>query len=194
MRIAINLILIALTAFLVWVLISSIREPIKFKAEKERRELAVIEKLMQIRQAQEAYRGITGQFAPNFDTLREVLTTGKFRIIQVFGDPDDPSNTELIRYDTFYMPAIDSIRTLGLNLDSLRYVPFGRGATFNIDADTMTYQKTLVQVVEVGVPKRVFMGRFADEKYSRYDNNYDPNNILKFGDMNSPNLSGNWER
>ena len=46
MRIAINLILIALTAFLVWVLISSIREPIKFKAEKERRELAVIEKLM----------------------------------------------------------------------------------------------------------------------------------------------------
>ncbi|MCB0643464.1 MAG: hypothetical protein KDC44_17565 [Phaeodactylibacter sp.] len=194
MRLVINLVLIAATLFLVWVLYKSIEEPIAFKNERERRELAVIEKLQEIRSAQEAYRSITGLFAPDFDTLSLVLKTGQFKIIQVFGDPDDPTNTEAIRYDTLYRPAIDSIRSLGINLDSLRFVPFGKGETFRIAADTLTYQKTLVEVVEVGTPRKTFMGRFADTRYQKYDNSYDPNSIIKFGDMNSPNLSGNWER
>lgn len=194
MRLVINLVLIAATLFLVWVLYKSIEEPIAFKNERERRELVVIEKLQEIRSAQEAYRSITGLFASNFDTLSHVLKTGQFKIIQVFGDPDDPTNTEAIRYDTLYRPAIDSIRSLGINLDSLRFVPFGRGETFRIAADTLTYQKTLVEVVEVGTPRKTFMGRFADTRYQKYDNSYDPNSIIKFGDMNSPNLSGNWER
>lgn len=194
MRLAINLILIALTAFLVWVLYSSIKEPIAFKKERDRREFAVIAKLQKIRTAQEAYRGITDHFAPNFDTLTEVLTNGKFKIIQVFGDPDDPDNTQAILYDTLYKPAIDSIRSLGINLDSLRYIPFGKGATFEIAADTLTYQKTMVSVVEVGTKRSVFMGPYADIKYSKYDNSYDPKSYIKFGDMNKPNLAGNWER
>ena len=66
MRLVINLVLVVLTLFLLWVLISSIREPIKFKAEKEKRELAVISKLQEIRTAQEAFRGVTGGFAPDF--------------------------------------------------------------------------------------------------------------------------------
>ncbi|MEM1218496.1 MAG: hypothetical protein AAGH79_06275 [Bacteroidota bacterium] len=194
MRLAINLILIALTIFLVWVLYSSIKEPIAFKNEKDRRELVVISKLQDIRTAQEAYRGITDQFAPNFDTLAEVLTNGKFKIIQVFGDPDDPTNTQAIIYDTIYKPAIDSIRTLGINLDSLRYVPFTNGEVFEIAADTLTYQKTLVSVCQVGTKRSNFMGPYADIKYAKYDNSYDPNSYIKFGDMNKPNLAGNWER
>ncbi|MFT5763677.1 MAG: hypothetical protein ACI8X3_001102, partial [Saprospiraceae bacterium] len=38
-----------------------------------------------------------------------------------------------------------------------------------------------------------FMGQFASIKYARYDANYDPNSFLKFGDLNAPNLTGNWE-
>ena len=195
MKLAINIILLVLIGVLIWVLIGSIREPIQFRAEKDRRERAVIEKLMEIRNAQELYRSITGDFAPNFDTLKQVLSTDSFRIIQVFGDPDDPANTEAIRYDTIYRPSADSIAFLGMNLDSLRYVPYGdAGVTFNMAADTLTYQSTLVQVVEVSVARKFFMGRFADKKYARYDNSYDPESVLKFGDMGAPNLSGNWER
>jgi type II secretory pathway pseudopilin PulG len=194
MRIVINLILVLLTLGLIAILILSIYEPIQFRAEKNKRERAVIQKLMEIRTAQEAYRGVTGSFAPNFDTLQDVLTNGEFRIIQVFGDPDDPTNTEAILYDTIYKPAIDSIRTLEINLDSLPFVPYGKGAKFAIAADTLTYQKTLVNVVEVGTPRAVFMGKYAKRRYARYDNNYDPGSVIKFGDMNSPNTSGNWER
>jgi len=195
MKSVINIVLVVLIGVLIWVLISSISEPIRFKAEKNRREQAVIEKLMEIRTAQELYRSITGDFAKNFDTLKQVLTTDSFRIIQVFGDPDDPTNTEAIRYDTIYRSSADSIVFLGMNLDSLRYVPYGApGTMFNIDADTLTYQSTLVQVVEVSVKRKDFMGPYADKKFARYDNSYDPESVLKFGDMGAPNLSGNWER
>lgn len=194
MKLVINLVLAVVIIGLLYVLIQSIREPISFRAERTRREQAVINKLMEIRKAQEAYRDITGSFAPNFDTLKYVLTNGRFMIIQVFGDPDDPNFTGKIEYDTVYTPAIDSVRAMGLDLDSLKYVPFGAGATFDIAADTVTYQSTVVNVVEVGVPRKVFMGKYADPRYARYDRSYDPNSVIKFGNMTAPNLSGNWER
>ncbi len=193
MKTIINLILVLVTVFLLWVLYRSIEEPIKFQKERNRRELAVISKLQQIRTAQELYRGITGTFAPNFDTLRYVLEHEKFKIVQVFGDPDDPNNADAVRYDTIFKSAIDSVMALGIDLAALPKVPFNDTAQFEIFADTITYQNTLVPVVEVGIPRYVFMGKYGDPSYTRYDKNYDPNSYLKFGDRNAPNLSGNWE-
>jgi hypothetical protein len=195
MKLIISAVLVAVIAFLIYLLVININDPIKFMAEKDRREQVVIAKLKQIRTAQEFYRDITGEFASNFDTLKDVLTTGQFKIISVLGDPDDPNfDRNNLEYDTTYLPAIDSINSLHINLDSLRYVPYGSGVVFDIDADTLTYQSTNVNVVEVGVPRKVFMGKYADPSYSKYDNRYNPNSRLKFGDMSSPNTSGNWEK
>ncbi|MFZ4426285.1 MAG: hypothetical protein ACOYOO_03935 [Saprospiraceae bacterium] len=195
MKLVINLVLVAIIAFLLYALYNSIKEPIAFKAEKERRERVVVDQLMKIRQAQEAFRDITGVFAPNFDTLSQILNKGQFKVIQVFGDPDDPNFTGEITYDTLLVPAVDSMRKiLGMNnFDSLRYVPFSNGGTFAISADVIDYQSTKVPVVEVGAQRKVFMGRFADKRFARYDQRYDPESLLKFGNMFSPNLSGNWE-
>ena len=63
-----------------------------------------------------------------------------------------------------------------------------------MQADTLTYQSTNVPVVEVGVRREVFMGPYKDPRFARYDADYNPNSVLKFGNMNAPNLSGNWER
>lgn len=193
MRLVINLILVVVIIGLVWVLIQSIREPIAFKAAKDRREQAVIDKLREVRRAQEAFRDIKGGFAPTFDSLKYVLENDSFRIVQVYGDPDDPTFTGEIIYDTLFVPARDSIIAMGINLDSLQYVPYSNGETFEIQADTLTYQSTLVNVVEVGVRRQAFMGPWADPRFSRYDRGYDPNSVIKFGNMNAPNLSGNWE-
>ena len=94
-----------------------------------------------------------------------------------------------------YVPAADSLRrVLGMNnFDSLRYVPFGGGRTFDIEAKVIDYQSTEVPVVEVGVKRSVFMGRFGDKRFARYDQKFDPDTKLKFGNMLAPNLSGNWE-
>jgi len=193
MRLAINLVLLAIAGVFVWVLISGIREPIQFVNEKNDREDAVVAKLTEVRTAQELYRSIKGEFAGDFNKLAMVLKTDSFKIVKVLGDPDDPNFTGQITYETYYSPAVDSIKSLGISVDSLKYVPFGGGAIFDIQADTITYQKSKVEVCEVGVKRKVFMGRYADKKYARYDKNYDPEKPLKFGNMNAPNLSGNWE-
>ncbi len=195
MKLLINLVLVALTILMAYLLINSIREPIDFKAEKDRRENAVIDKLITIRKLQEYYRDITGgSFAHTFDTLKQVLNDGQFMQIKVIGDPDDPNFTGDITYDTTYIPARDTVAKMGINLDSLAYVPYGGGETFELQADTLTYQSTLVNVVQVGTQRKNFMGPYAHPRFAKYDNRYDPGSMIKFGDMTKPNLSGNWER
>lgn len=193
MRLIVNLVLVAVIAALVWVLYSSISEPIAFKNEKELREDAVIAQLMEIRQAQEIFRSVSGGgFAPSFDSLKDVLRNGQVQTIKVEGDPDDPSG-EAIVYDTIYEPAMKFVEEHMINLDSLEYVPFSSGKVFDVQADTITYQSTLVNVVEVSTSRKFYMGKYADARFARYDQSYNPNSIIKFGDMSAPNLSGNWE-
>ena len=193
MRLIINIILILIILALAYLLYTNIQEPILFKGEKEKREQAVVDRLQDIRTSQELYRAITGEFADNFDTLKYVLNTGSIPVIKVLGDPDDEDSKDQVIYDTLYFKAKDSLDMLGISLDSLHFVPYSKGEVFDIDADTLTYQKTLVQVVEVGTIRNKYMGRFADSRFRRYDDSYDPNSRIKFGDMSAPNLSGNWE-
>ena len=194
MRLIVNLVLVAIIAVLIWVLYSSISEPIEFQKERKIRESSVIAKLMEIRQAQEIFRSVSGTgFAPSFDSLKDVLRNGEVQTIKVEGDPDDPLG-EAIVYDTIYEPAMKFVEEYGINLDSLEYVPFSsEGAVFDVTADTITYQSTLVNVVEVSTSRKNYMGKYADIRFARYDKSYNPNSIIKFGDMTAPNLSGNWE-
>ena len=192
MRIVINILLFLLTIGLIYVLYSSIFEPIKFRLEKEKRERAVIDKLIEIRDAQNMYLDIKGTFATNFDSLKHVLTTGQFRYINIEGDPDDPDG-DFIR-DTSYSNSIDSIRILGIDLDALKTVPYGDGTQFTMFADTATVDRSLVNLLEVGSSYKSFMGQYGIGKYARYDKGYDPQKFLKFGDKNKPVLTGNWEQ
>lgn len=194
MRFVINLLLVALIGLLVYLLVNSINEPIKFRAEKDKREKAVSNRLKDIRTTQEMYRAITGEYAPDFKTLTDGMKNGQFRFIKVLGDPDDPNfNPDDFHYDTSYMASIDSIQTLEINLDSLPIVPYTNGVTYKMTADTITYQKTLTHVLEVGVKRAEFMGKYADPNYAKYDDRYDPGSFMKFGSLDAPNLGGNWE-
>ncbi|MFK7806333.1 MAG: hypothetical protein AB8F74_00905 [Saprospiraceae bacterium] len=198
MKLIINLVLVALVALFVWILISSIREPIAFQAEKYKREQAVISKLKNLRTAQEIYRDVTGAFSNDYKQIRDTLRYGRIMNIAVEGDPDDPNNN-IITYDTTYEAAMDYVKKAGLNLDSLEYVPYSSGKKFELFADTLTYQKTLVHVVEAKTKYADFMGAFVDPKYKKYDDNYNPDQpgerkyYLKFGNRSAPNTSGNWE-
>ncbi len=192
MKWIINILLLALIAYLAYTLYLNIREPITFQNIKNERESAVVAKLKDIRKAQEVYRAVTGNFAKNFDTLFYVLRNDSIMIENIEGDPDDPENTNFIR-TIIYKSALDSITNLGVELEGLEIVPYTDNEVFSIDADTMTYQQTLVSVVEVGTRYKTFMGQYGSLAYAKYDNSYDPNNFLKFGNMNAPNLTGNWE-
>jgi hypothetical protein len=193
MKYLINLLLLLAVVGIAYLLVNGINEPIAFKAEQERRKNVVAERLSNIRDCQEIYRNIHGNFAPNFDTLIMSMKNDSIPFIQVFEDPEDPTNEDKYIYKTIYTNAMDSINSLGIELDSLPYVPFANNKKFDFFADTMTYQKTLVSITEVGTRWKTFMGKYGDVKYQRYDDRYEPEAMIKFGDQNSPNLSGNWE-
>ena len=198
-----TVVILLLACFMGFGLYKTIQEPITFKKEKSKREEAVIANLKNIRTVQQAYRGITGGFAHNFDTLSQVILNDSFMLIQVFGDPDDPTNNTFYS-DTSYLNAADSMATvfsagdvaqLEAFLMDLRNVPFGENnETFEMAAELIEYESIEVWVTETRVQKKIFMGsEFGKEKYTNYDDRYDPSAYLKFGDMGTPNLSGNWE-
>jgi hypothetical protein len=195
MRAVINVVLVLLSLVFAYWLYSSIREPIAFKAEKEKRRDAVVDVLKKLQVAQDLYRTITGKYAGNFDSLSYVLKNGQVENVKLEADPTDPTNQDKFIRSVSYRPALDSLYSLlggPVNVDSLRYVPYGEGKTFDIAADTLRYQGTLVQVVQVGTRFKDFMGEYANPRFKKYDAFYDPDKPLKFGDMNAPNTNGNW--
>ena len=191
-----NVLMFLLILFLGFVLYTQIQEPIAFQKTKTEREKEVINQLIQIRRAQEVYRDVTGHYASSFTQLLDTIQVGRYRLIKVFGDPDDPNSQDAVRFDTTYIPAMDSVNhmipPLVLNKD-IGKVPFGKGIEFEIFADTISYQAAVVDAVEVGIPYEKFMGEFADPKYKKYDERYDPKKKIKFGDKNRPILTGSWE-
>jgi len=193
MKIVLNLLLAAVAAFLCYLFYVSLSEPIEFDKERALREGAVVERLKDIRTTQELYRNITGQFAPDFDTLKQVLTTEQLFKLRTTPDPEFPDDPDKFLTDTIFYDTMDSIRAMQINLDSLIYVPFSGGKKFEMTADTLTYQQTLVYVMECKASRKLFMGKYSDPAFSKYDDTYDPAKVIKFGDMTAPSLSGNWE-
>lgn len=193
MRTLFSLLFLVLAFVLAFLLYKSIEEPIAFNAERTTRTDAVSTKLEMIRDAQDLYRDITGEYAATFDTLKEVLTQGQLLSIRVVGDADAVDGG-VVTYDTTYIAARDTAAGLGIVLDDMEIVPYTDGKVkFDIDAKQIEYQSTNVPVVQVGVRQSAFMGQFADKKYQRYDQTYDPAKPIKFGDLTKPTLSGSWQ-
>ncbi len=190
----INIALILVTIVLTYWLYASIKEPIAFNSELEKRKLAVIAHLKKIQIAQDVFRMVSGKYANSFDTLSSVLENGKIEVIKLEADPSDPTNQDKFVKSVSFVAAKDTIKSLlgDINISDLRYIPFTDKKVFDIDADTLTHQNNLVNVVQVGTRYKDFMGVFADPKYKKYAKFYDPEKVLKFGDMNSPNTNGNW--
>ncbi len=191
MKLAINLLLFLLIGFLGFMLYNSIKAPISFQTEKKARAAKVKNRLLDIKASQEIYRDIVGKYAHDFDTLKSVLVNDSIEFVKIEQDPEFPDDVDKFLETYSYKSALDSINTLKINLDSLRYVPYS-DKEFTIEADTLTYQKTKVNVLQVSTRWKDFMGPFADVKYQKYDNSYDPNKLFKFGDMSKPTLNGNW--
>jgi len=198
MRILFSLLFLALAFFLAFLLYKSIEEPINFQNERDLRTEAVSGKLEMIRNAQDLYRDITGVYAHNFDTLKQVLSEGKLPVIRVIGDADAVGGAE-VTYDTTLIAARDTAANLGIVLDGIEKVPYTGAdhgspeATFDIAAKQIDYQSTTVPVVQVGVKQSAFMGKYGDARFQRYDQNYDPSKPIKFGDLTKPTLTGTWQ-
>lgn len=210
MKTALNIVFTIIIIVLIYFLIESIMQPIRFNREKDARENAIKEKLIDIRTAQEAFKAVKGYYTGSFDTLITFLETDSLPLVFRRGSLTDEMIAEgitsereavkkgLISRDTSYVAVRDSIFDKGYPIEQLRYVPGTDKIEFKMaSARVMTTSMVLVNVFEAYVLNDVFLSDLDRQLVVNY--NEQRTKItgfpgMKVGDIRVPNNNaGNWE-
>ena len=210
MKTALNIVFTIIIIVVAYFLVESIMEPIRFKNERESREDAIKERLIDIRTAQEAFKSVKGYYTGSFDTLVTFLKTDSLPLVFKIGSLTDEMiasgiTTEreavrkgLISRDTSYIPVRDSIFDKGYPVDQLRYVPGMEKTEFQMSAGrVMTTSMVLVNVFEAYVLNDVCLSDLDRQLVVNYNDQRTkitgfPG--MKVGDVKVPNNNaGNWE-
>ncbi len=228
MKAVINILLGLCVCALVYICYASIMGPIEFEQEQKFREKKVIARLMDIRKAQQEYRMRNeGKYTASFDTLIEFVKTQKIPFIMKEGVLNDKqleeglnerkamaivnkarktgnwaeakaAGLENFKRDTMWVAIMDTIFPKGFDADSLRYVPFGNGAQFEMATKKSTTKSGApISLLEVKTPYDVYLNgldqqEIANMKDLQIKLNKYPG--LMVGSLETPNNNaGNWE-
>jgi hypothetical protein len=210
MKTALNIVFSIIIVVLAYFLVESIMKPIRFNKEKDAREAAIKERLIDIRTAQEAFKSVKGYYTGSFDTLITFLQTDSLPLVFKRGSLTDEMiaagiTTEkeavkkgLISRDTSYIPVRDSIFDKGYPIDQLRFIPGTEKTEFKMSAGrVMTTSMVLVNVFEAYALNDVFLSDLDRQlvvNYNEQRTKFTGFPGMKVGDVKVPNNNaGNWE-
>ena len=228
MKTVLNIVLAAIAVFLLYICYESVMGPVRFEEEKNIRDKAVQARLLDIRKAQAEYSNTHDrQYTDNFDSLiyfvknqklplvfkKGVLSDAQLEIglteakamaiinkAKKTGKYDEVKKNGLENFsrDTTWVAVIDTIFPKGFNADSLRYVPFGNGAQFQMDTLTQVARSGApICLLEVKTPYEAYLGDLdKQEIINLKDQQAQLNKYcgLKIGDLETANNNaGNWE-
>ena len=198
-KIAIQVVFIAAICAVMYLVIESVQQPLRFNAEKNLRYDATIQRLKDIRTAQQAYRSEYKKYTGYFDTLIEFLKTDSFRVVMQIGDEDDSlavASGSIVR-KTILVSVLDSLFKKNYQVDSLRYVPFTQGAEFEMDTAYLTAGNVTVNVFEVKVSNDVLLQGLDPQLLHNFNSDRQKKTGyagLKVGSLEeTTNNAGNWE-
>ena len=211
MRRVIQVLFVFIIIILGYLIVESIMEPIDFNREVEKREQATIDRLVNIREAQKAYKDIYKRYTGSFDTLIAFLDTGSFSVVKAIGTIPEEWLEELgldkareralregvISREVSKVPVLDSLLGAGNPVDSLRYVPNTEDVEFTMESGQILTSSNLeVQVVEVSVLYDDLLNGMDEQLIVNYKD--ERMKIVgfegvKFGSLEEGTLTGNWE-
>ena len=208
MKVTLKILLAVAVVLIAYMCYRSIMGPIEFKDEKDRRENLIKARLIDIRKAQIEYKNIHKVHAANFDELSKFLKDEKLPFLIKEGVLTDEQlekgMTEkeavkkgLIRRDTIWVTAVDTLFGKGYNVDDLRNVP-GANVQFTMDTATLTSGSGYtVKVFQCGVQYDDYLGDLDKQLvYNLKDkaekmNKYPGLRVGSVEEIN--NNAGNWE-
>ena len=208
MKVTLKILLAVAVVLLAYMCYRSIMGPIEFKDERDRRENLIKARLIDIRKAQIEYKNIHKVHAANFDELSKFLKDEKLPFLIKEGVLKDEQlekgMTEqeavkkgLIRRDTVWVTAVDTLFGSGYNVDDMRNVP-GANVQFSMDTATLTSGSGYtVKVFQCGVLYDDYLGDLDKQLvYNLKDkaekmNKYQGLRVGSIEEIN--NNAGNWE-
>ncbi|HLV38576.1 hypothetical protein [Xanthomarina sp.] len=199
----------ALIFYLGYLTFMSVYEPIQFNKVKNKRYAQVIERLIDIRDAQLAHQQVTGVFAPNFDDLVKFIDTAHYTITQR-RDSTVVDQELTKRYGGVEMTKeIRIIDTLGTKSvkDSLfkssdRYrtmmnVP-DTDQQFKMESGFLDQNDIKIPVFEASVKKRVILHDQDNDLIVQENQVVSVDGVngdaLKVGSMTEVKTNGNWPK
>lgn len=196
-KVLLQLVLLIVIIVLGYMIYDSIQAPLRFKKEKERRELTVIDKLKTIRNSQLIYKRLEGKYANNFDTLESFLATAEIPVVKMIHDPTDTTYTKTINDTVGYIRVEDTLfKNKPYTLKELAIIPFSGGEKFQMAADTIKRGGVLVHVFQVLAPYDAYLNgmdkqRIINLTAKMKDTDRFPG--LKLGSLSEASTDGNWE-
>lgn len=194
-KLIVQIVLWVVIIVLAIMIVKSISDPLNFQREFNKRQEKVIEKLKQIRSAEQMYLQVNNRYTANWDSLADFIENGKIPIVKLTADPKDTTFTVFIRDTLGYKIVKDSLfkNIPNFNPKNLKYIPYSdiTGTpkdTFIIRTDRINRGNVWVNTIEVKAPYKSFMKDYDLEKYG-----IDAEGFLKFGSITEPITDGNWE-
>lgn len=199
----------ALIFYLGYLTFMSIYEPIQFNKVKNKRYAAVIEKLIDIRDAQLAHQQVTGQFAPTFDNLVTFIDTAQFTITQRrdstvideeltkrYGGVETTKEITII--DTLGFKSVrDSLFKNSDRYKTMMNVP-NTNAQFEMKAGLLEQNDLNIPVFEASVKKNVILHDQNKDLIAQENQVISVDGVngdaLKVGSMEEVKTNGNWPK
>lgn len=202
--IVIKIVLGVIILALAFLLARSIIQPIRFNREAEARSEAVKARLLEVREAQTAYKSIFGNYASSFDTLLHFIENDSFEIRKITGSyaPDEMNEVEaldagLVSVSKTLVSVRDSLFNDAENYKNLRYVPGLEGVGFEMNAgNILTGSRVEVDVFEVYVLYEDLLWDLDQQLVNNYIIEKSRSSGfpgLKMGSMTEAVITGNWE-
>jgi len=202
MKIALKLVLLIIIIGLGYMVVESIMEPVRFNKQKDIREASVIQKLEDIRSAELAYKAVNGKYMSDWDTLINFIKYTEFPIIREVADPNDTTNSIIIRDTIGYVPISDSLfgHRTAFNADHLKYIPipkeFFDNEKFELNTGAIERGGLPVYVFECKVPFKTMLKGLDNQLIINLNKKVVEMNKypgLKVGSMDEASTEGNWK-
>ena len=208
LSILINILLFAVIVFLAWQVVKSIQAPIKFNNEQKARETKVVERLIDIRNAEVLYKNANNKYTADFDSLIQFCQTAEIPIVKIVPDPTDTTFTRTINDTLGFVKVMDSIKSTreNFNINDLKYVPFAENQQqFELEAGMIKRNGIDIPVFEARTPYEVYLAtpgaNFNEKEWNQRRDNAkaEKESInryagLKVGSMEEATTDGNWEK
>jgi type II secretory pathway pseudopilin PulG len=189
-----------------YLIYQSVTGPIEFAKVKQERFADVIDKLKDIRNAQEAYKAVNGRYANNFQNLVTFVDTGEYVITQQrdssYMEFDPTYQIDMLKEVTIidtlgYVSVKDSLFKESDRYKSMMNVPYAtNNETFTMKADFIEQSGYRAPVFEAKVAKDIILYDQPADLMARENAQVSVEEVngseIKVGSLSKVSTSGNW--